>query len=194
MDEKLYSKMQWPEIEALVYSEHDRPRQILGPRVTPDGILIAAFNPEAAAITVKALDDGSLYPMEKADEGGYFAVLVDGTKLFPYEYIVDYGEEQAVTQGDPYAFPSQIAVEDIKKFNAGIHYELYRVLGAHVTTIDGVSGVHFAVWAPEAVRVSVVGDFCSWTAAAIRCSAWMTAASTSFLFPALKKGTFISMR
>ena len=162
MDEKLYSKMQWPEIEALVYSEHDRPRQILGPQVTPDGILIAAFNPEAAAITVKALDDGSLYPMEKADEGGYFAVLVDGTKLFPYEYIVDYGEEQAVTQGDPYAFPSQIAVEDIKKFNAGIHYELYRVLGAHVTTIDGVSGVHFAVWAPEAVRVSVVGDFCSW--------------------------------
>ncbi len=68
MEEKLYSKMQWPEIEALVYSEHDRPRQILGQKVTEDGILITAFNPEAVDITVKNTKDDAQYPMEKVDE------------------------------------------------------------------------------------------------------------------------------
>ncbi|MBB5263610.1 1,4-alpha-glucan branching enzyme [Catenibacillus scindens] len=162
MEEKLYSKMQWPEIEALVYSEHDRPRQILGQQVTEDGILITAFNPDAIDITVKNTKNHREYPMEKADEGGYFAVLVDGDKPFPYVYIVNYGEDNIVEQGDPYAFDSIITEEDLKKFEAGIHYQLYNILGAHVTTIQGVSGVHFAVWAPEAIRVSVVGDFCNW--------------------------------
>ena len=162
MDERLYSKMLWPEIEALVYSEHDRPRQILGPKTTEDGILIAAFNPDALEITVKNTLNGREYPMEKADEGGYFAVLVDEAEQFPYVYIVNYGEDNVVEQGDPYAFESLITEEDLKKFNAGIHYEVYRVLGAHVTEINGVRGVHFAVWAPEAIRVSVVGDFCHW--------------------------------
>ena len=162
MDERLYSKMQWPEIEALVYSEHDRPRQVLGDKVTDDGILIAAFNPDAVSMAVKNTKNGREYPMEKADEGGYFAVLVDGAKKFPYVYIVNYGEDNVVTQGDPYAFDSLITGEDIKKFNAGIHYEAYRILGAHVTELSGVRGVHFAVWAPEAIRVSVVGDFCNW--------------------------------
>ena len=162
MDEKLYSKMQWPQIEALVYSEHDRPHQILGPQVTEDGILIAAFNPEALEISVKNTKNGKEYPMEKADEGGYFAVLVDETKKFPYEYIVNYGEDNIVSQGDPYAFDSLITEDDLKKFASGIHYEIYRILGAHVKELDGVLGVHFAVWAPEAVRVSVVGDFCQW--------------------------------
>lgn len=162
MDERLYSKMQWPEIEALIYSEHDRPRQILGQQVTEDGVLIAAFNSDAADITVKNTKNGKTYPMEKVDEGGYFAVLTDESKPFPYVYIVNYGEDNVVEQGDPYAYDSLITEEDIKKFNAGIHYELYNILGAHVTQIDGVDGVHFAVWAPEAIRVSVVGDFCNW--------------------------------
>ena len=62
---KTIFKMQWPEIEALVYSEHDRPRQILGQKVTEDGILITAFNPEAVDITVKKYKDDAQYPMEK---------------------------------------------------------------------------------------------------------------------------------
>lgn len=162
MEERLYSKMQWPEIEALVYSEHDRPRQILGQKVTDDGVLITAFNPDAEAITVKSTKDNKEYPMEKADEGGYFAALIDRTEAFPYVYIIKYGEDNVVEQADPYAFDSLFSEEDIKKFEAGIHYKIYDLLGAHVTTIDGVEGVHFAVWAPEAIRVSVVGDFCNW--------------------------------
>ncbi|HIQ98275.1 MAG TPA: 1,4-alpha-glucan branching protein GlgB [Candidatus Scybalocola faecavium] len=162
MEEKLYSKMQWPEIEALVYSEHDRPRQILGQKVTEDGILITAFNPEAVDITVKNTKDDAQYPMEKVDEGGYFAVLIQGSEAFPYVYIINYGEDNVVEQADPYAFDSLFTEEDIKKFEAGIHYQIYDLLGAHVTSINGVQGVHFAVWAPEAIRVSVVGDFCNW--------------------------------
>lgn len=162
MDEKLYSKMQWPEIEALVYSEHDRPCQILGQQVTEDGILMTAFNPDAVAITARNTKTKKEYPMEKVDDGGYFAVLADESKAFPYVYIVDYGEDNIVTQGDPYAYDSMITSEDIMKFNSGIHYEVYKILGAHVMKINGVSGVHFAVWAPNAIRVSVVGDFCNW--------------------------------
>ena len=96
MEERLYSKMQWPEIEALVYSEHDRPRQILGQKVTDDGVLIRAFNPDAEAITVKSTKDNKEYPMEKADEGGYFAALIDRTEAFPYVYIIKYGEDNVV--------------------------------------------------------------------------------------------------
>ncbi len=163
MDEKLYSKMQWPEIEALVYSEHDRPKQILGQHLTPDGLLIAAFIGDAKAVTVKDIKSGQLYPMVQVDEGGYFAVLLpEKTEEISYTYIVDFGENNIAQMGDPYAFESMITPDDIKKFEAGIHYEIYNVLGAHVKKINGIRGVHFAVWAPMAVRVSVVGDFCNW--------------------------------
>lgn len=162
MEEKLYSKMQWPEIEALVYSEHDRPKQILGPKVTSDGILITAFNPEAVSMTVRNTSNHQEYPMEKVDEGGYYAVLIEGDQEIPYEFEIDYGENGQYVMQDPYRFESQISEDDLAKFSAGINYEVYKMLGAHVKKIDGVSGVHFAVWAPEAIRVSVVGDFCGW--------------------------------
>ena len=65
-------------------------------------------------------------------------------------------------EGDPYRFAPVISKKDTDRFAAGIHYEAYNMLGAHVRTIDGIKGVHFAVWAPNALRVSVVGDFNHW--------------------------------
>ena len=65
-------------------------------------------------------------------------------------------------RGDPYRFLPTLGDVDLHLFNEGTHRELWTKLGAHLRTIDGVAGVSFAVWAPNARRVSVVGDFCAW--------------------------------
>ena len=74
MDQTLYNLMDWPEIEAVVYSECQEPEAILGPHLTDDGVLIQAFLPTAGSVEV--LWEGKRYPMELADEAGFFAVLV----------------------------------------------------------------------------------------------------------------------
>ena len=162
MYNQLYPYMQWPEIEALAYSEHNRPHNILGQRVVDGRLLIATYSPDAKYIEVKNLEDKQTYPMVKMDDCGYYAVLLDSDKKIKYKYVITYQNDVTVEQYDPYAFDSQIDADDIMKFNAGINYEVYNVLGAHVRKVDGVEGVLFAVWAPEAVRVSVVGDFNNW--------------------------------
>lgn len=162
MYEKLYPYMQWPQIEALVYSEHNRPHNILGQHLTDDGLLITAFMPTAESAAVEDTHTKTVYPMEKMDDGGYFAVMIESQKKITYKYHVIYDNGDKAVIYDPYAFENIIDSDEIQKFNAGINYEIYKVLGAHPKKLDGVSGVLFAVWAPEAVRVSVVGDFNQW--------------------------------
>ena len=161
MDKILYEMMDWPEIEAVVYSECQEPKAVLGPHPTDEGTLIQAFLPTAGKIDV-VTGEGKRYPMELADEAGFFAVLVPGVKqpLYHYEVTWDNGIKQILE--DPYAFPSIYTEADLKRFEAGIHYEIYEKMGAHPTTINGVEGVSFSVWAPNAMRVSVVGDFNLW--------------------------------
>jgi 1,4-alpha-glucan branching enzyme len=161
MDEKLYNLMDWAGIEAIVYSEDDHPEKLLGPHVTDDGILIQAFFPGASGASVRT-GNGKTYPMELEDEAGFFAVLVPGKRIPEYSYEVTEADGTVRTAKDPYRFPPQITEKETKKFNAGICYDIYRRLGAHPMTVDGVSGVYFAVWAPNAMRVSVVGDFNLW--------------------------------
>ncbi len=160
MNETLYHMMNWPEIEALIYSEHDNPHQVLGAHETKDGIMIAAFDPFAKQIGVLRNGKPEVM-MDCMDEGGYFACLIPGKTIPKYElhYIYEEGEKVAY---DPYRFLPQISQEDCEAFQAGIHYTIYEKLGAHPMTIDGISGTYFAVWAPFAMRVSVVGDFNQW--------------------------------
>ncbi|MCD7744336.1 MAG: 1,4-alpha-glucan branching protein GlgB [Lachnospiraceae bacterium] len=161
MNERLYNLMDWAGIEALVYSEEDNPHQNLGPHLTDDSVVFLAFFPDAKEVFVQFGADREPLPMEMEDEAGYFAAMTEGDHVPAYTYRVVYedGEEE---YGDPYAFPPQITEKDTKKFNAGICYDIYKKLGAHPMTIDGISGVYFAVWAPCAMRVSVVGDFNRW--------------------------------
>ncbi len=161
MDKKLYELMDWPEIEALVYSECQEPKAILGPHLTDEGILIQAFLPTASRIDV-VTKAGKRYPMEMADEAGFFAVLAPGRKIPAYHYEVTWDDGTKQSLADPYAFPSIYTEADLKRFAAGIHYEIYEKMGAHPMTLDGVDGVSFSVWAPGAMRVSVVGDFDLW--------------------------------
>ncbi len=167
MYEKLYPYMQWPQIEALAYSEHNRPHNILGQHQVDEGFLITAFFPTAVQVDILDTHTKNIYPMTKMDESGYFAALIETTKAITYKYEIMYDGGGHDSLYDPYAYENIIDSDEIQNFinlivNAGINYEIYKVLGAHPKKINGVSGVLFAVWAPEAVRVSVVGDFNQW--------------------------------
>ncbi len=162
MNETLYELMEWPEIEAIVYSEHDCPHRILGAHKTEAGILFQTFIPNGKEAVLKLTKKGLEYPMELADEEGYFAVLIEGKTIPEYTYIITYEDGLKEEIIDPYSFECTVKQEDCDKFNQGIHYKIYEVLGAHVCEIKKVVGTRFAVWAPMAMRVSVVGDFNHW--------------------------------
>jgi 1,4-alpha-glucan branching enzyme len=101
--------------------------------------------------------------MVKIHPAGFFELLVeDRTETFPYKLVVHYPDGSTFTQRDPYAFLPTLGDLDMHLFGEGQHQELYRKLGAHVRKHGGVAGVSFAVWAPHAEGVSVVGDFNGW--------------------------------
>ena len=162
MNKKLYKLMNWPAIEGIVYSESDNPHEILGAHVFGSSVLVQTFQPGAKSVRLQLTEGDKSYKMEMADEEGYFALLLPGKKIPEYEYIVEAQDGTLKKVRDAYNFTPQIAHEDTEKFNAGIHYMIYEKLGAHPMKIDGTEGVLFAVWAPSALRVSVVGDFNGW--------------------------------
>lgn len=159
MDEKLYKYMDWPRIEAVVYGEEVSPKDVMGPKITKDGILIQGFFPEAKSAKVVA--GKKEYQMEMEDEAGYFAVLLPAKRIPKYSFLVQW-EDCEKQWKDPYQYPGQMLPEEEKAFCAGVYYEAYKKLGAHLMTVDGVEGTYFTVWAPNAERVSVVGDFNNW--------------------------------
>jgi 1,4-alpha-glucan branching enzyme len=161
MEDTLYELMDWADMEALVYSEHDNPHRLLGAHVTEKGILLNAFIPTAVSVVVRLIT-GQEYPMVCEDSEGFYSVLVPGNKVVPYSFFVTYDNNTNEVVQDPYFYEPMIDGVDISRFSNGIHYNIYEKLGAHPITIDGVSGVLFAVWAPNAIRVSVVGNFNNW--------------------------------
>ena len=162
MDKTLYDLMDWAGIEEIVYSEAANPHNLLGAHMTEAGMLVQAFIPTARDVTVKLTSTGRQYQMEMADDAGFFAALIPRKTLADYTLLVFYDNGSLSEVRDPYAYAPQFTEADLKKFEAGIHYGIYNKLGAHPMTIKGVSGVYFAVWAPCAMRVSVVGDFNLW--------------------------------
>lgn len=162
MEGKVYDRMDWAGIEALVYSEEDHPCDILGPHVTEDGILIEAFRPDAEEMSVKLKSSGRKIKMIREDDAGYFAVLIPGQEVPDYRLCVTAAGKKEVEYADPYFYPGFITEKDQKRFAAGRLFELWNKLGAHPKVIGGVAGTAFAVWAPNALRVSVVGDFNGW--------------------------------
>lgn len=161
MEEKLYNLMDWAGIEAIVYSEEDNPHGILGPHITEEGVLIQTFLPGAVKVSVKVGKEE--YPMVQEDEEGFYAVLIPGDVIPVYTKKAEFDSGDVIDGiSDPYAFEPQISENETRKFNAGICYDIYEKLGAHPMKINGVDGVLFAVWAPNAIRVSVVCDAVLW--------------------------------
>ncbi|MEG1847662.1 MAG: 1,4-alpha-glucan branching protein GlgB [Lachnospiraceae bacterium] len=162
MNKKLYKLMDWPEIEGIIYSEEDNPHKLLGAHVVDKNILIQTFQPGASKVMIQSIADNSTIMMEMMDESGYFAALIPGKQIFSYRYLVTDQDGTKREIYDAYNFEPQITKNDTDRFKAGIHYTIYRCLGAHPKTIRGVKGVDFAVWAPNVIRASVVGDFNHW--------------------------------
>jgi 1,4-alpha-glucan branching enzyme len=151
-----------PELESLIRREHPNPHDVLGAHSERGGVVIRALRPAARAITVH-LDDGATAELEPVHPGGVFEGLVEDTELpVHYRLEVDYGSAGTFTIEDPYAFPPTIGEVDQHLIGEGRHEELYTKLGAHVLEHQGVQGTAFAVWAPSARAVSVVGDFNMW--------------------------------
>ncbi len=162
MNKKLYKLMNWPQIEGIIYSEADDPHAVLGAHVVGNSVLVQTFQPGAKSVRLQPLEGDKSYKMEQADEEGYFALLLPGKTVPAYEYIVESENGSLRKVKDAYNYAPQITRQDTEKFNAGIHYLVYEKLGAHPMKIEGMEGTYFAVWAPNALRVSVAGDFNGW--------------------------------
>jgi len=163
-------------VESLVHAEHSDPLQILGPhRIERDGkrsLAIRAFRPGATEVNVVSSASRESKPATKIHPEGLFEAAFawdflawDGSEAVnPSAYRLRYrfANDTALETYDAYAFPPLLTEYDLYLFGEGTHYLKYEKLGAHVREVFGVRGVHFAVWAPNAKRVSVVGEFNSW--------------------------------
>lgn len=162
MAKTLYDMMDWPEIETIIYSESDDPHVVLGPHKISKGTLVQAFLPEAVKVSLKLKENGKLYPMELMEEPGFFAVLLPKKTKPDYTYLVTMEDGTENEMEDPYRFEPVWDIKDTQKFQCGTYYNVYEKMGAIPMIIDGTEGVLFSVWAPNAMRVSVVGDFNNW--------------------------------
>ena len=162
MNNKLYKMMNWPEIEEIIYSDGDDPHRILGAHKVGNSYLIQAFYPDAASIKVYIENSKKSYEMELADEAGFYAVIVPYVDKLKYHFVITDTEGEDTKVYDPYAFGPLMDREDFIKLGSGIHFKIYEKLGAHLMTRNGIDGCEFAVWAPSAARVSVIGDFNNW--------------------------------
>jgi 1,4-alpha-glucan branching enzyme len=150
------------ELDAIVRREHSNPHGVLGSHPADGGVAIRAYRPAACAITA-LVQGGGEAELEEIHPGGVFEGFVSGAEPgLRYRLEVDYGDAGTFTIDDPYSFTPTIGDLDLHLFGQGRHEELYEKLGAHVIEHEGVRGTAFAVWAPAAKAVSVVGDFNSW--------------------------------
>ncbi len=156
------------ETERLVRGEHDDPFRILGAHPAKqhrhDGILVRAFLPQAdQAAVIPSEGNGTPQPMRKTHAAGVFeAFFSDRKEFFAYRLQVKRGSGPPQLLEDPYRFPPLLTDFDLYLFAEGTHQALQEKLGAHLCEVQGVSGVLFAVWAPNAKGVSVIGDWNEW--------------------------------
>ncbi len=149
---------------ALVRADHGDPFALLGPHVdaAAGGTLVRAMLPQASRVAVVDGGGAVLADLPRVHEAGLFRGLVAGrTAPFPYRLQLTIGHSVTVID-DPYRFGPVLGDLDIYLIAEGRHLELYCKFGAHARRIDGVEGIAFAVWAPNATRVSIVGDFNDW--------------------------------
>ncbi|MDQ0008767.1 1,4-alpha-glucan branching enzyme [Luteibacter jiangsuensis] len=144
--------------DALVEGRHGDPFALLGPHTLDGRRVVRALQPGAQGVELIDAGGHVIAELARVHPGGLFAGFVEAPA---YRLRVHWPSATQDTH-DPYAFGTLLGEEDLRRLSDGSHIELFRCLGAHPVTIDGVHGVRFAVWAPNAKRVSVVGDFDSW--------------------------------
>ena len=154
-----------PEEIRVVAGEHADPHAVLGVhplrRDGRDGLVVRAFHPDAVTVECRVPGEPPV-PLEAAGRGLFRGFLPGRTPPLEYRLRFRFSDGSEWERDDPYRFLPTLGDVDVHLFNEGSHRRLWEKLGAHPTRHAGVPGVSFAVWAPNARRVSVVGDFCRW--------------------------------
>ncbi|MCE9544447.1 MAG: 1,4-alpha-glucan branching protein GlgB [Planctomycetia bacterium] len=156
-------------ITSLVSGYHDNPGEVLGPHGVLDGsrpaVAVRAFLPHGDRAWVLHTDAAKAQQMKKIHPAGlYEAICPLAETPAPSRYQIRVADPQGseTIMHDPYAFPSLLSEYDLYLFGEGTHWDVYNRMGAQLRTVDGVEGVNFAVWAPNARAISVIGDFNKW--------------------------------
>ncbi|WP_414545408.1 1,4-alpha-glucan branching enzyme [Nostoc sp. CCY0012] len=154
------------QVNRIVWNQHHDPFEILGSHpIEQNGKnvwAVRAYLPNASAAWVVLPEQRQEYQMQTVHDPHFFECTIEVAELTNYQLKIKEGEHERVTY-DPYAFRSPRLTEfDLHLFSEGNHHRIYEKLGAHPTEIDGVKGVYFAVWAPNARNVSLLGDFNLW--------------------------------
>ncbi len=155
-------------LERLAQGEHSHPFSVLGPdhlnQVSARVLKVRVFWPEAKSIHIIPMDEnGTPRIMKLIHSAGIFELdILQDLYNSGYQIQVSDSQGNVFTRHDPYAFPPLLSEFDLHLFREGKDYRAYEKFGAHIRTVNGITGVHFVVWAPNAIRVSVVGEFNNW--------------------------------
>ncbi len=149
------------ELQRIVELRHPEPHSILGVHQDGDAMVVRAFRPDAVSIHVLP-EFGGRIPMQHRLGGVFEARLNGRSETFSYLLEVEYPGKKVFTLRDPYSFLPTLGEMDLYFAGEGRHERLWERMGAHLLYHHGVQGVSFAVWAPTAAGVSVVGDFNGW--------------------------------
>jgi 1,4-alpha-glucan branching enzyme len=153
------------ELNSFLSATHADPFRVLGPHRLGDGIAVRVFRPDAQKVEIvlpQQSENGTI-EAEKIHRDGFFCAIIPGaTRDLKYRLrLTDWdGNEREI--GDPYAYGPIMGEVDLHLFAEGQHWQIYEKFGAHFRDVGGERGVYFSVWAPNAQRVSVVGDFNKW--------------------------------
>src|SRR5262245_43986903 len=148
-------------IAALVAGSHRDPFSLLGPHTDGAVSVVRAFHPAAERVELRLVTTGVLRPMASRHPAGLYETRVDEPRP-DYRLRVTYRGGRTIEIDDPYRYGRVLTDFDLHLLGEGRHHRMFEKLGSHVVDFGGTRGVHFAVWAPTAQRVSVVGDFNAW--------------------------------
>ncbi|MDG5766950.1 1,4-alpha-glucan branching protein GlgB [Balneolales bacterium ANBcel1] len=155
------------QINALEGADHSDPFSVLGPHAASKGkkkgFIVRTLQPNAEKVNIWLEESTSNQEMQRISDGGVFEIFLEGAKEPPsYSYEIFPFEGASYKIVDPYSFGPTLSDHDLHYWGEGTHRKTYEWMGAHLMTIDGVSGTRFVVAAPGAKRVSVVGTFNDW--------------------------------
>src|SRR3954451_19366004 len=157
-----------PALTALVNGTSRDPFALLGPHAdaSASGWVVRALQPAARSIEIRAVRTGELLPMVMRHPAGLFEARLSSDQAADYRLRIAYrangAADHRVEIDDPYRYGQVLTDYDLHLFGEGTHRRAFEKLGAHRVTVGTTTGVHFAVWAPDADRVSVIGDFNGW--------------------------------
>ncbi len=155
------------QIDKIVWNHHQDPFEVLGPHPLEqngkvESWIVRAYLPNAQAAWVVCPDERQEYSMQSVHHPNFFECKIDRAELANYQLRIHEGSHERVIY-DPYAFRSPKLTDfDLHLFAEGNHHRIYEKMGAHAMEQNGVQGVYFAVWAPNARNASVLGDFNNW--------------------------------